>query len=94
MQPRPAGDASLHDARPEAAAALAREHGALVDRRDAAALGEPALDGVGGVTADRNDSGLAALAGHAHGAITQVDVTEIEPEQLGQVAAPTSRRAP
>ena len=88
-EPRPARDASLHDAGAQTAAALAGEYGTLVDCRYAAALGEPAPDRVDGVAADRYDPGLAALAGDAHRAVTKVDVLEIEPEQLGQ---PKARR--
>ena len=95
LPPRPARDAPLHDARPEAAAVAARRTRRVsLDRGDAAALGEPARERLDGVTADRHDAGLAALAEHAHGAIAQVEVTRGRDRAAPPVAAPTSRRAP
>ena len=96
LTPRPARDASLHDARPETRAPpLTGEHGTLVDLPLRVPRSrEPAPERVDGVAADRHDTRLRPLPMHAHRAVTQVDVVEIEPEQLGRAAGPTNRRAP
>ncbi len=80
----PVQDPGLYRAGAQPAAPLAQEQGAFLCRGQRPALGQPSAERFPRVAADRHDAVLVALAGHRHGAVIQIEVTDIQSRQLGK----------
>src|SRR5687768_5179768 len=82
LSPCPIGDASLDRAMLEPRAVLRHEHGRLLDGRERRAFAVPESQSGERLAADWQDARLRALADHAHGAIGEIEVAQVEAHEL------------
>src|ERR1700733_8489230 len=82
--PRPRGDAQLHGAAAEPAAVLANEHRRLRGLGTGSSQRQPAPERLCRLGPDRDDTRLAPLAEHVHGAVFEVKVRKVKPDELGE----------
>jgi hypothetical protein len=82
--PGPAGNAPLHDARPESGAANTDEYRLLSRGRQRSTFAQPALKCINRIPSYRDDARFAAFAHDPDGPVAQVEIPDIQPKQFSE----------